>query len=791
MRKSNLTRTAAAALLVFSLILQSAPAFALGSGATVPSGGARGSDGADTVEIADFASGSHTSAKAASAHSLPDEETLLVHFGDGDVTDEDIETLQDLGVEPEDVTVGRDGLALVKIEDGTEPGWMKDRLQARAQIDVAATGGVYSLFSETPDDDWYTTRGRWAWNPYRDADLEVFQRRYMGPQATFSHSLQFEPFWNEVTARPAAPVKVAVLDTGFTAPEGEASQGVFVPMGDYTKRNPITGEPTADVSDGNGHGTMVASTIAAAAGNGVGIAGAAGRLPVQVLIFKVLEDDGTSRPQGALDINEAIMDAVDAGAKVINLSFGDATADPDDMGDAFRPAIEYADAAGAVVVAAAGNGGLDYVVPPAAVPEVIAVGSIDCVQGTRSAFSNHGRGLDLVATGESVPVLAPGSGGVKVGYGTSFSAPLVSGAIAALASVFPDVDAATIARTLIDTADPYGSSHDFGAGKLDVLDAYAALADGAVSSTPALSRYAGSSRYDTAARISRASFPNGSDAAIIASGENWPDALSAGVLAGAIEGPVLLTQAASLSREARAELTRLAPETVYVIGGEKAIAPAVAAAVAGAVPGARVVRLAGRDRYATAARVAEEVISVTGTPERVVIASGLTYPDALAAVPAAVAGAWPILLTSDDSLPAATADAVRRSGAKSALIVGGPRAIGDTVAARLEAIGARTTRLAGPDRYITSRTVARWAVENGVLGDSELGVATGMSFPDALAGGPFMGALGAPLVLADSAGGDLADWVSGMGSVRRVHVFGGESVVPPAVAESIALALGL
>ncbi|MFF2772862.1 cell wall-binding repeat-containing protein, partial [Streptomyces bacillaris] len=111
----------------------------------------------------------------------------------------------------------------------------------------------------------------------------------------------------------------------------------------------------------------------------------------------------------------------------------------------------------------------------------------------------------------------------------------------------------------------------------------------------AVSRVAGSDRFSTAGAISRASYPGTAPVVYIASALNYPDALSAGAAAAKQGGPLLLTPPDGLSPVVPAEIARLKPATVVIVGGENAVGPAVARQLAALAPS--VVRIAGADRY--------------------------------------------------------------------------------------------------------------------------------------------------------------------------------------------------
>ncbi|TLM76529.1 MAG: hypothetical protein FDZ70_06500, partial [Actinobacteria bacterium] len=128
-----------------------------------------------------------------------------------------------------------------------------------------------------------------------------------------------------------------------------------------------------------------------------------------------------------------------------------------------------------------------------------------------------------------------------------------------------------------------------------------------------------------------------------------------------------------------------------------------ASATAGEGPG----RVAGDDRFHTACAISEEHFAEATS---VVIANGLTWPDALSA--SALAGALdgPVLLTMPDALPEVVADEIARLGASEAVVVGGVGAVSEGVADALETEGLTVTRIAGADRYATAAEVAKAAV---------------------------------------------------------------------------------
>ena len=256
-----------------------------------------------------------------------------------------------------------------------------------------------------------------------------------------------------------------------------------------------------------------------------------------------------------------------------------------------------------------------------------------------------------------------------------------------------------------------------------------------------VSRIAGSDRYATAAAISRASFTSGVGVAYVATGANYPDALAGGAAAAALDAPILLTQRGSLPAATAAELTRLKPQRIVVLGGTAAISATVASQLAAYSAGG-VTRLAGVDRYATAAAISAATFP-RGVPVAYV-ATGANYPDALAAIPLAARTSSPLLLTHFSGAPGATTNELARLAPGRIVVLGGTAAVSEAVVTQLRRYTTGTvTRIAGADRYGTAAAVAGTFAP----GRASTFLATGTAYPDALAGGPAAAVLDVPLLL--------------------------------------------
>ncbi len=297
-------------------------------------------------------------------------------------------------------------------------------------------------------------------------------------------------------------------------------------------------------------------------------------------------------------------------------------------------------------------------------------------------------------------------------------------------------------------------------------------------------RHAGTNRVETAAAVSAGAFPDGADTVWIARADEFADALSAGPAAGLAGGPILLTGHDELPDATANELVRLAPTRVVVLGGTAAIGEPVVDRVAGVVPGASVVRVSGPDRFATAAAVATDAF--TAPVPVVVVATGTGFADALSGGAAAGHHGGPLLLVEGDTLPEATAAALRALRPLRIVVLGGTAAISDAVVGQLVGYASEgVTRHAGADRFGTSAAVAAAMFDPADV--DSISVATGSSFPDALAGTPAAVVAGGPVLLVeqDSVPDLVAEQVDRL-DVGTVAVLGG----PAAISDGVAQVLG-
>jgi putative cell wall-binding protein len=180
--------------------------------------------------------------------------------------------------------------------------------------------------------------------------------------------------------------------------------------------------------------------------------------------------------------------------------------------------------------------------------------------------------------------------------------------------------------------------------------------------------------------VSAATFAPGVATAYVASGNGWPDALAAVPHAARAGGPLLLTNTGSLPAVVKAELQRLRPGRIMVLGGTGVVSGAVATAL-DAYTGGAVIRLAGPDRYGTAAAISS--FHLPSGARLAYVATGENFPDALAAGPAAAVRGASTILVRRDSIPGRSAAELDRLNVTRLILLGGPGVVSQAVASSL------------------------------------------------------------------------------------------------------------
>lgn len=306
-----------------------------------------------------------------------------------------------------------------------------------------------------------------------------------------------------------------------------------------------------------------------------------------------------------------------------------------------------------------------------------------------------------------------------------------------------------------------------------------------------MERIQGEDRYATAVAISKRSFPGTATAAVIASGEDYPDALVGSAVAGARRGSLLLTRPSGMANAVAAELKRLKPAEVYLMGSDDVVYRAVENQVKGLLPSASVKRLGGSDRYETA-RVAANQMYAWKQPSKAIVVNGMSWPDAASASALAYAKCYPILLAKPASLGSA-AESYLSARKPATYVVGGTTAVPKSVADRTAAVTAKTpTRLGGDNRYETSAAVGRQCLGTEGFAANDVYLTTSEDFPDALVGGVIAGLRSRPLILTqrDSCRPATASFLRQFKpTIDYVWVLGGQAAISDKGVASIEAAL--
>ncbi|MFB2556764.1 cell wall-binding repeat-containing protein [Herbiconiux liangxiaofengii] len=293
------------------------------------------------------------------------------------------------------------------------------------------------------------------------------------------------------------------------------------------------------------------------------------------------------------------------------------------------------------------------------------------------------------------------------------------------------------------------------------------------------SRISGADRYSGSVAISQAGFPDsgaGAPVVWVASGESFPDALSAGPAAAKQGGPLLLTTSNSLPSVVDTEIRRLHPAKIVLVGGTNTVNDTVRTALSNIAP---TTRISGTDRYDASRKVATYAFG-TSAP-KAYVATGVDFPDAISAGAAASGLKVPLILVNGqgDSADSATTAALSALHTTSITVVGGPNSVTGGVVTSLSSV-APTTRVSGSDRYAASLA----ANQNIYSSARRVFIATGASYADALTGAPLAAIKGGPLFLVQP--GCIPD-----GVLSRVRSLGATNVTiiggPNSVADAVTL----
>ncbi|GAA1780584.1 cell wall-binding repeat-containing protein [Leucobacter iarius] len=308
-------------------------------------------------------------------------------------------------------------------------------------------------------------------------------------------------------------------------------------------------------------------------------------------------------------------------------------------------------------------------------------------------------------------------------------------------------------------------------------------------------RISGADRFDTAVAVSKHGYPSTASTVIVANGLNYPDALSAGALGAKLKAPLLLSGPKSISAPTLAEIKRLKPSRIIVVGGTGVVSNSVVSKLKGLTGDVK--RVAGADRYATSIAIAKEGWP-NGSASNAFLATGANFADALSAGAAAGKLKAPVLLVpgTQRTAPAAVKSELTRLGVSTVRIAGGTGAVSNGIQSSISA-GRTVKRYAGADRYDTSASIAK---DNSIFSAANrvnTYWASGSGFADALAGGAVSGAKGSPLLLStpscvptsiytanDRIAGNDTFLLGGTGALANTVLYGNECMKKPSGASA-------
>ena len=284
-------------------------------------------------------------------------------------------------------------------------------------------------------------------------------------------------------------------------------------------------------------------------------------------------------------------------------------------------------------------------------------------------------------------------------------------------------------------------------------------------------KIAGENRYDTSVDISQKVYSS-SQKVYLVSGEKFPDALSSAALAGKGDGPILLINDNNIDK-ILSEINRLGAKEIVFVGGNsiskanedkiKKFAESKSSVVSA---------FAGENRYETAIKVAEETIAKRGNKGKVIIADGRNYPDAVSIASFSSKEGIPVILVNGNNVPKEVKVFLNKYKIKDAIVVGGSKAVGLDI----EKLFAKVERVAGKDRYDTSKKIA----ERFFANSKTIFVASGESFADSLSVSYYAGKEHSPILLtkANSLDNDTRDYLNA-NKDKNYIIIGGDKAVNP------------
>lgn len=284
---------------------------------------------------------------------------------------------------------------------------------------------------------------------------------------------------------------------------------------------------------------------------------------------------------------------------------------------------------------------------------------------------------------------------------------------------------------------------------------------------PEVKRIWGADRYETCSKIVQEGWKGTSQYAVVVNGENFPDALSASVLAKKYNAPILLAKGSSLGDKTYNELKRLKVQNAFIVGGTAVITPSVENTMKSM--GITTERLSGQDRNETSAAVAEKI----GTDNGVILTTDNDFTDALSIAPIAARYQMPIILMPKDGIPGSIEKFMAGKSISKTYIIGGADVISEDTALKFPNV----ERIDGKDKYERNINIIK------AFGDkvdfSNVCMAYSEQFADALSGSVFAAQGANPIILMGDKSSEYTKYflTTKESQIKNITVFGGTSGV--------------
>lgn len=287
-----------------------------------------------------------------------------------------------------------------------------------------------------------------------------------------------------------------------------------------------------------------------------------------------------------------------------------------------------------------------------------------------------------------------------------------------------------------------------------------------------IKRLCGSNRYETCSKIASEGWKT-SDYAVIVNGENFPDALSASVLAKKYGAPILLTGSQKLDSNTYSELNRLKVKTVIIVGGEGVVSPSIENKLKDMK--IQTLRFFGIDRSATSVDVANNI----GTSNGIMLTVDNDYGDALSAAPIAAKLQIPIILVSKNNVPSSVMDFIKNWDIPITYIMGDEDLISDNVSSKFPNV----KRITGRDKF--ERNINVINTFHNKIDLSSVNFAYADGFADALSGSAFAASKGNPVLLVGDSPASITKSFILNKAPKNIYVLGGTGVISETALSSL------